>query len=334
MMQLRALDYKTLCEEVFLRHASNEPRMASIKEKYIEDCKFTLDYLMESLNYASDLTFHAYMDWFGELAYFLNFDLLVMKQHFNHLKTTLEKHLSQPIPLLDQGIKHFEDSYRNTSHTEQFLVADDVFLDKLLHMKSEEATEYIVQKAKSGMPVKDIYLHILQPTLYKIGVLWQRQVISVAKEHYATAVIQHIIGQLYPFLFNNKKSLAYSFTGVCVGKELHEIGMRMVTDFFEMEGYDTYYLGSNLPVKAVIAHLRETPTNILGISATTPMQLNDVRELINQIQSDAALKHIKILVGGRAFNNDPMLLKRIGADGYAKNAEEAIALAASWLKEA
>ena len=41
----------------------------------------------------------------------------------------------------------------------------------------------------------------------------------------------------------------------CIGGELHEIGIRMVADFFEMEGWDTYYLGANTPADAVVAEL-------------------------------------------------------------------------------
>lgn len=32
----------------------------------------------------------------------------------------------------------------------------------------------------------------------------------------------------------------------------HEIGMRMVADFFEMEGWDTYYLGANTPTRSIL----------------------------------------------------------------------------------
>ncbi|WP_440120087.1 hypothetical protein [Paenibacillus sp. QZ-Y1] len=34
----------------------------------------------------------------------------------------------------------------------------------------------------------------------------------------------------------------------CVGSEQHEIGLRMLTDVFEMEGWDTYYLGQMFPM--------------------------------------------------------------------------------------
>ncbi|BCR36698.1 hypothetical protein MPAN_015910 [Mariniplasma anaerobium] len=67
---------------------------------------------------------------------------------------------------------------------------------------------------------------------------------------------------------------------VCVGNELHEIGMRMVADFFEMDGWDTFFIGSNLPVSEIIKELKLNSVDLLAISLTTAMQLDDVQQII------------------------------------------------------
>ena len=36
----------------------------------------------------------------------------------------------------------------------------------------------------------------------------------------------------------------------CVGGELHELGARMVGDFFDMAGWDTYFCGADTPHEA------------------------------------------------------------------------------------
>ncbi|HOI46367.1 MAG TPA: cobalamin-dependent protein [Bacilli bacterium] len=114
--------------------------------------------------------------------------------------------------------------------------------------------------------------------------------------------------------------------GVCAGNELHEIGMRMVADFFELSGWDSIFLGSNIPTLFVIEQLKATPTDLIAISATNANHLYDVQVLINKIKTDDALKHIKIMVGGRAFNETPNLWKKMNADGFATDAEQAVML--------
>ena len=63
----------------------------------------------------------------------------------------------------------------------------------------------------------------------------------MAQEHYCTAATQLIMSQLYPYIFTTGKN-GRVLVGTCVSGDLHEIGVRMVSDFFEMEGWDTFYL--------------------------------------------------------------------------------------------
>ena len=56
------------------------------------------------------------------------------------------------------------------------------------------------------------------------------------------------------------------------------------------------------------------------------MQLKTVRSTIAAIR-ERAEQDVKIMVGGLAFYEAPDLWKEIGADGYAPNAKEALALA-------
>ncbi len=89
-------------------------------------------------------------------------------------------------------------------------------------------------------PSKISILRVFQPALYEVSELWQRNIISVSQEHYCTVATQFTMSLLYPHIFRGKKSDRV-FVGCCVGGELHEIGMRMVTDFFEIEGDCWFY---------------------------------------------------------------------------------------------
>ncbi|HEY5309978.1 MAG TPA: cobalamin B12-binding domain-containing protein, partial [Casimicrobiaceae bacterium] len=52
-----------------------------------------------------------------------------------------------------------------------------------------------------------------------------------------------------------------------VSGDLHELGARMVADFFEMEGWDSYYTGANTPTGGVVQAIVERRPDVLAISA-------------------------------------------------------------------
>jgi methanogenic corrinoid protein MtbC1 len=134
------------------------------------------------------------------------------------------------------------------------------------------------------------------------------------------------MSQLYPQIFSTKKG-AGTLVATCVAGELHEIGMRMVADFFEMDGWDTYYLGANTPTESVIRALVDRRAQVLGISATITYHVRDVEALVRAVRAAAACRNVKILVGGYPFNMAPGLWQKIGADGFARDAQGAIELA-------
>lgn len=198
------------------------------------------------------------------------------------------------------------------------------YLDAVLKGDRGEASRLILNAAHGGVPVRDIYLRVLQPVQHEVGRLWQTNQISVAHEHFVTAVTQLVMSQLYPFIFSTHKH-GRRMVATCVGGELHEIGIRMVADFFEMDGWDTFYLGANTPASSVVQSVLEREASVLALSATMTSHVGQVSQLVEVVRTSAA-SDVTILVGGYPFNLLPDLWQRIGADGYAPDAESALRL--------
>lgn len=196
------------------------------------------------------------------------------------------------------------------------------YLDALLKSDRHRATKLILDAVDSGVSVRDIYLFVFQRSLYEIGRLWQTHTISVAQEHFSTACTQMIMSQLYKNIFN-PRSNGHCFIAASVSGELHEVGVRMVSDFLEMEGWDSYYLGANNPKSSIVETVRLRQPDILGLSATMTFHIPRVRELIEAVRE---VSSCKIIVGGYPFRVEPKLWKAIGADGSALDAHAAVAL--------
>jgi MerR family transcriptional regulator, light-induced transcriptional regulator len=177
---------------------------------------------------------------------------------------------------------------------------------------------------ENKVDIKEIYCHVFERCQYELGRLWQSNTISVAQEHYCTASTQFIMSQLYPYIFRSDRTLKGTIVAACVSGELHELGARMLCDLLEMEGWNTIYLGANVPSAGIVDALRDNHSNILALSACMTFHIPAVREVIAAVR--LADPTTRIIVGGYAFKIAPGLWRDVGADYWGKDASDVIAL--------
>ena len=301
--------------------------------KSVRDAGYHLDYLVEALEAGDPSLFTAYLAWAKVLFAGLNFPETVLPSTLASTQQALIEQLpaeacAPALQILETGLRSLADA---PAILPSYLVGDGP-LDQLARRYSEallagdrlNASRMIVQAVEGGTPVKEIYLRVFQPSQQEIGRLWQTNQISVAHEHYCTAATQLVMSQLYHYIFTGERK-DRRLVATCVGGELHEIGARMVADFFEMEGWDTYFLGANTPAESILRTADERRADVLAVSCTMTFHVERVRELIAAARRNGL--PARVLVGGYPFNLAPQLWRSVGADGYAANAQEAIAVA-------
>jgi methanogenic corrinoid protein MtbC1 len=205
------------------------------------------------------------------------------------------------------------------------------FLVAVIAADQQLAGKVLENAARSGIPVKNIYIHVFEPVLQETGRLWQLQQVSIAQEHFVTATIETFMARLsdrgLPLGEGEMGRKAMTVVAASVGPELHDIGIRMVADCFHMDGYDTYFIGANTPVQSILGAVQERKADVVALSTTMPRHLPDVQYLIRSLRADPGTAGVKIIVGGYPFRVVPELWKQIGADAYAGDAEEAIVVA-------
>jgi MerR family transcriptional regulator, light-induced transcriptional regulator len=205
------------------------------------------------------------------------------------------------------------------------------YLGCLLEADHTAAGQIITQALNQGNSIENIYIHIFQSSQHEVGRLWQTNQINVAQEHYCTAATQNIMSQLYPQIFKSTKN-GLRLIATCVNGELHELGIRMVADFFEMAGWSTYFLGADTPLPSLIQSIKQYHADLLCVSATISYNIGALSELVGSIRSSREIAETKIMIGGRPFIVDPGLWQKIGADGFALDARQALPVASRLFK--
>jgi MerR family transcriptional regulator, light-induced transcriptional regulator len=207
------------------------------------------------------------------------------------------------------------------------------YLDAALDGRRDDAIGIIRDAILDDVDVVAIMLDILRPAQIELGRKWERGEISIAHEHYTTAITQLSLSLLYPRLLLNRTLLGRSLVATSVGAEAHEVGIRMISDLMEQAGWRTSYLGADVPHADVIERVAQHRADVLAVSATMAGHVRGVRELIAMLRADPRCAGVRVLVGGRPFTLSPRLAADVGADGWAPGAEEALELCRSWTED-
>ena len=200
------------------------------------------------------------------------------------------------------------------------------YLDALLNHDRRSASQHITEAIAQGIDIKDLYLHVFQVCQFEIGRLWHLRKVSIPQEHFCTAVTQSLIAQMYPAIFATPRRGRRAVVA-CVGGELHELGARMVADFLELDGWDSVYLGASTPSPGIAQTVMINNANLLCLSATMSFHVPLIAETIRLVRAQTPDLRIPIIVGGYPFRLAPELWITVGADGFAPDAEAAVALA-------
>lgn len=199
----------------------------------------------------------------------------------------------------------------------------ELYLAAILAGRRQGAVDIALGAVERGTDVRDVYVDILQESLYEVGRLWEANRISVATEHLATAITQLVVARLYEHLPRPEAARGrLVLTGI--EGELHQVGGLMVADALESDGWDVKFLGTDVPVPDVISAISEHRPEVLGISCTMLQNVPRVSFLIGTVRSTFRESAPRIVVGGGAFRADPGRASDVGADAWAPDMRAAV----------
>ncbi|NBG87778.1 cobalamin B12-binding domain-containing protein [Isachenkonia alkalipeptolytica] len=333
--------------EQFKRDPQLEDEMDERRKKLMyDDVVYNISYLMTAVYFKDQKIFEGYAIWIYELLCNLMKDLdrdrimTQMNDHYRILSEILnqegeallsEEEQETATAYLNLAIEVTEKAETKIRYSTQFKEGAHyeirkMYLEALMRNETREAHRVIIEAREEGVPLVEIYDTILGKTMHEVGELWHRHVITVDKEHYMTAVTQAVMASFYSEIFSQPRKNK-RMVSCAVGSELHELGIRMLSDLFEEKGWDTYYLGAALPEESILHAIGEHEPQLLALSVTMPLHLPVCERIVARIKE--TYPKVKIAVGGHAFINTNELWKRWGIDYYSTTGRELI----DWAEE-
>lgn len=198
------------------------------------------------------------------------------------------------------------------------------YLDAVRAGDRRQAFDIVRRAREGGLVLPSVYLEVFQPTLREIGRLWERNELTVAEEHLATAITQAAMVRLY--MQEESPGGGPTLVAACAETERHEVGLRMLCDIMDLEGWTTYFLGAAVPRESLIDLVRDHDADVLALSASIAPHLSQLRSTIAAVRTALGPERPLILVGGRPFLEQPELAFALGADDTAADAVGAATL--------
>jgi corrinoid protein of di/trimethylamine methyltransferase len=156
---------------------------------------------------------------------------------------------------------------------------------------------------------------------FKNGTVFIPEVLAAARAMNAAVLF------LEPHLAEKDKRAGGKILIGTVKGDLHDIGKNMVATMLRGVGFNVVDLGINVAFDVFVKKVAEERPQVLALSALLTTTMPEMRKVIGALTLAGSREIVKVIVGGAPVNQN--FASDIGADGYARDAAEAIDLVRS-----
>jgi 5-methyltetrahydrofolate--homocysteine methyltransferase len=106
--------------------------------------------------------------------------------------------------------------------------------------------------------------------------------------------------------------------------DFHDIGCGLVAKQLELGGFEVHLLGVDIAAMTFIDEAQRVDADIIGLSAFLATTLPNCGEVIDYVRDMGLGDRFEVIIGGAQTSQE--MADEMGADGWAPNAVEAVAL--------
>ena len=114
-----------------------------------------------------------------------------------------------------------------------------------------------------------------------------------------------------------------------VAGDIHDIGKDIVVFMLDVNGFEVYDLGVDVPAQKFVEKIKESNAPIVGLSGFLTLAFDSMKQTVEAIENAGLRDKVKVMIGGGQIGED--VRKYTRADAYGKDAMEGVALARKWI---
>ena len=160
-----------------------------------------------------------------------------------------------------------------------------------------------------------------------IGKKYSKSEIFVPEMLVAAVTMKKGLDIINPLLKGDERESRGKVIMCTVKGDIHDIGKNLVIMMLQGAGFDVLDLGVDLGAEDLVRHVEKEKPDILGLSALLTTTMPQMKNVIDMLKEKGLREGVKIMVGGGPV--DSSFAEKVGADGYGKDAGQAVELARS-----
>lgn len=201
--------------------------------------------------------------------------------------------------------------------------AEEVF-EAVLKGKRKAVEALTRQALEAGSSAQELLNGCLLPAINEVGELFDKGRYFLPQLIASAEAMKLAIGVLEPLLLEESEGADKPVAVVAtVRGDIHDIGKNLVALMMKNYGFEVIDLGKDVPREVIVETALEKGAQIIGLSALMTTTMQEMRNVICYAKEKGVTA--KIMIGGAVVT--PEYAKEIGADGYSKDAAEAVRLA-------
>ena len=195
----------------------------------------------------------------------------------------------------------------------------------VLEGEEEDILVHAQELLDQGYPAQDILNKGMLPAMDVIGSRFTDGTVFIPEVLLSARAMNDGLSLLEPHLAtSNVKRGGRVLIGTVLG-DLHDIGKNMVLSMLKGTGFQVTDMGVNVSTTDVVEQVREHRPDIVALSALLTTTMPQMKEIIDALAEAGLRDDVKVIVGGAPVNQ--MFADHVGADGYAMDAGDAVAVA-------
>ena len=207
-------------------------------------------------------------------------------------------------------------------------MSNNELTNAIVNMAEDESARLTVQQLESGVDPLDI-LDDCREAMTIIGGRFEREEAFLPELMMAGEILKTISKLVKPKLSSGPKQdrLGKVVIGTVQG-DIHDIAKDIVVFMLDINGFDVYDLGVDVPPQAFVDKVREVDAPILGLSGFLTLAYDPMKTTVEALQEAGLREKVKVMIGGGQV--DDYACEYSGADAWGPDAMAAVRLAKQW----
>jgi methanogenic corrinoid protein MtbC1 len=200
------------------------------------------------------------------------------------------------------------------------------YFEPLIAGDRNACRQVIEQAFNVSIAPYELLTQLIWPTMELLQSLYRDDRITISQLNLATRLNRSLTDQICARLPRSeekeKKVLIF-----CGDDEPEELGGQICADLFDADGWTVRFAGGGVPEDEVLNLIGEFRPDVVVMFGTLPSGVPAVRKLIDYLREVNSCPEMQIMCCGGIYKRAEGLSEEIGADLYAPDAGEAVAVA-------